>query len=275
MTDKEKAYLEHKHTGGESNEKGNRYESYYAVWTIVRLLNQYRGKLDKVSIQSQVPMTYLDDLLVVEPSINTYHQIKNVKGLRWTTGKNGHSLKMDFIGQRNQCKERKESFALKLVYSDKNSPVGTKPRGLKKYTTTEFFPAKDINALVVGIPQFQSELRNLLYMGDRLPLDRLTVLAKWILGVWCADVSKRPIGLDYLDSEIAKNMADYCSNVSVTISPQCKNIFDSMGVDYVPSGSKVNIVATKFTASVDWSDDLQNRIVAAHPDNIIELFTLL
>lgn len=275
MTDKEKAYLEHKNTGGTNNEKGNRYESYYAVRTIVRLLNQYRGKLNVVAIQSQVPLSYLDDLLVIEPAVHTYHQIKNVRGLTWTTGKNGHTLKTDFIGQRNLCKERKEPFALRLVYSDITGSVKKKPRGLNKYTTTEFFPASDLNALVVGIPQFQTELRKLLYMGESLPLDRLAILAKWILGVWCSDVSKRPVSLDYLDSEISKNMADYYSNVSVTISPQCKNIFDSMGVGYTPSGSKVNIVAAKFTASVDWSDDLQNRIVAAHPNNIVDLFMLL
>lgn len=275
MTKKEIEYLKHKHTGGTSNEKGNRYESYYAVKTIVRLINKHHGELDKVAIQSQVPMAYLDDLLTVEPDKKTYHQIKDVKGINWTTGKNGHTLKTDFLGQKKLCKEKGESFVLKLVYSDRASSVKTKPRGLIKKTEVEFFPAKDLNALVVGDRAFQAELRQLLYLGERLPLDRIANLAISILGVWCSSDTKTPVGLDVLDKEIASNRADYYSNQDATLSPDCIAVFESMGVGYMPSGASVTITWKKLTASIEWSDEIQDKIIAAQPHNIIELFTLL
>ncbi len=80
MDDSERAYLASKHRGGEYNRKGNQYEDYYAVFSILREMS--RGHREAI-VSSQVEGAYVDDLLIADAEHKTYHQLKNKEKLSW------------------------------------------------------------------------------------------------------------------------------------------------------------------------------------------------
>ena len=72
------AYLENKHRGGISGEKGAKYESFYTTFKVANYLSTtigVDGDTPEVLFQSQV-MAYLDDLLITDNTRRIYHQIK-------------------------------------------------------------------------------------------------------------------------------------------------------------------------------------------------------
>ena len=109
--------LKNKHKGGVNAEKGLQYEMNYAVYKIVCYLlacNEH-----SVRFQTQIEDAYVDDLLITVGDIYNYHQLKNVKDLKWAT------VESDFIMQLNQCTERNENFTMtSLVSGEKFSDKG-------------------------------------------------------------------------------------------------------------------------------------------------------
>lgn len=274
ISKKELEYLNNKHKGGCNNAKGNKYESFYAVRILSSLLHQYQTSLTSVTIQSQVPLTYVDDLLVCENNKHIYHQIKDVKNLSWGTKKH-QSLKYDFCKQKALCKKRREVFSLKLVHSHSSDKVGDIPLGLRRCTIVELFPAmNDLNSLVLTDIGFQQDLRCLLYNGSVLPLDKLSDFSLCILGAWDGCPSIGIVSLQYFDLVLSRLFPGYIGNVTATISSECEAVFSSIGVDYWVTGSNVNIRWGRLEASFEWSSDLENLIVEAAPGSPIELFNL-
>ena len=82
-TDEIKKYLKNKHQGGENNQKGGLFEDFYAVYQIVSCIDRYKSSLDSVKFQTQLEDTFVDDMLIVLPEWNIYHQLKNTKVLSW------------------------------------------------------------------------------------------------------------------------------------------------------------------------------------------------
>ena len=75
-SEEDRAYLAHKHKGGEANAKGGLYEDCYAVFQIVSCIAKYKASLDGVALQTQLEDTFVDDLLITHPDKNVYHQLK-------------------------------------------------------------------------------------------------------------------------------------------------------------------------------------------------------
>ena len=63
--------LENKHRGGLNNEKGARYEEFYAVYKIASFLADFADQ--QVLIKSQVEGAYVDDILVVNEGHYSYY----------------------------------------------------------------------------------------------------------------------------------------------------------------------------------------------------------
>lgn len=268
-------YLQDKHRGGLNNQKGNQYESFYTVTQIASLLCEYEDDLDNVSLQAQVPMTFVDDLLINYPDKKVYHQIKDVKNLSWNSGRK-YKLSDDFKGQVRLCKHRGENFGLKLVHSHADDNLAPKPMGTRKYTTIELFPAcKTMNSLVLSNNRFEKDLRKLLYNGDNLTLDAVSDLASRILGYWGSINNTLPVSLKSIDDKLSEPNAGYRSNVTTTLDPECRTILNRLfGSNYIVSGDMLCMKYNYTTMTILLNDDIQQRIIDTNPSNPWDLFNL-
>lgn len=180
MDESERLYLSHKHRGGESNSIGNLYEYYYAVFSILREMSKGHGK---TIVSSQVEGAYVDDLLIDDGEVKTYHQLKNQKNLSWG-GMLHKNLKYDFLMQVNLCRNRSENFFLKLVvahdfeYIDKHLPTE-----LKEVSGVEFYPMfQDFNRYAY-YPGFADVAIQAIGCKS-FELDKVENVATVLLGLW-------------------------------------------------------------------------------------------
>ena len=197
-TDAIKQYLKNKHQGGENNQKGGLFEDFYAVYQIVSCIAKYKSSFDRVEFQTQLEDTFVDDMLIAHPELNMYHQLKNTQSLSWGKVDNQGDIAFDFAHQMEDCKEREENFALKLVYSLKDSKVDEQiPEEIKEQTSTEYFDySADLNSLVIVNAPLKHVLRAISPNGDNTPTDDLANIASVFLGVWKGCDSKNKISLE-------------------------------------------------------------------------------
>ncbi|MDO4462529.1 MAG: hypothetical protein Q4C30_08565, partial [Bacteroidia bacterium] len=148
-TEEMKKYISNKHTGGKNNQKGNLYEDFYAIYQIAYLLKEYANNLTRVSFETQTD-NFVDDLLIKQPNINIYYQLKNTRSITWGDTEHKGDIAFDFAQQIYECIERDEFFRLNLIHSANNSTIATSiPIKIKDYSDTIFFPYnEDINQLV-------------------------------------------------------------------------------------------------------------------------------
>ncbi len=278
-SDEDCKYLTNKHKGGIANAKGNLYEDYYVVFQIVSCLARYKNQMDCVSFQSQLENTFVDDLLIAHPSKNVYHQIKNTKSIRWNTVALSRTIASDFEKQIEDCIERDEDFALKLIYSAINSDVkDTIPTSIKKYTSAEFFPYKDdLNALLLISKDFQSVLMQISARGELTTMDELSNLATIFLGVWRKNGNGKRMSLSDIVKQ-AEALKDF--NLAVfpdsQINEKCRVILDSIEkLEYHIRGRKIYWKIGTLNGSCPWDEDLEARIIEEKPSTKIDLLKLL
>lgn len=275
LSKSETKYLKNKHKGGRNNQKGNQYESFYAVHNIVTLLNQYAAQLDDVALQAQLELCFVDDLLIYYPHQNVYHQIKDVKALTWNTG-TSQPVSYDFKKQVSLCKSRKENFHLKLVFSNIDCNLENKPCGVKKYTTVEYFPAYEtLNAMVFNDTVFCSQLAALLHSGYQSPIDKLSDFANIILGFWDSGINSHPVTLHKIEDYLKRNVADYISNPSIVLPTECKSIFDEIpSTRYFLQGNTLCFEYNGHIISFMWSDELAAKIIEKHPMSVLDILNI-
>lgn len=202
-----KQYLKNKHKGGESNQKGALFEDLYAVYQIVSCIPQYKSSLDSVEFQTQLEDTFVDDLLIAYPKRNIYHQLKNTTSLSWGQVNEKGDIAFDFAHQIEECTDRNEEFALKLVYSLRNSKIGEQtPQEIKDYTSTEYFDySADLNSLVLISTPLKDALMAITPNGRMTPTDDLANIASVFLGVWKGCDSKNRISLNEIIHRVENN----------------------------------------------------------------------
>ena len=235
----EQDYLNRKHRGGEAGAKGTIYEDYYAIFQIVLYIARFEKKLTDVTFITQLQDTYVDDLLIVYPDMRIYHQMKNTDKLTWKTG-SARTIRSDFEYQINDCINRKETFRLKLVYSARDSEVGsTIPDTIKDFTTTEYFQYEnDLNCMVLSCPEFQRALREISTNSDDSTMDELDNIATVFYGVWKSFGVNNSVSLSAIVDRA--RMFRYF-NLSIfqddNISEECCSILDKIeGLEYSVKG---------------------------------------
>ena len=278
-SEEDRQYLANKHKGGAANAKGGLYEDYYAVFQMVACIARYKRELDGVAFQTQLEDTFVDDLLIAHPDINVYHQLKNTQQLKWDTKPSGtRTVASDFEKQMEDCDERDEKFALKLVYSAIDSDVAENiPETIRKYTTAEYFPYQDdLNSLILISKDFQDALRQISARGETSTDDELLDIATVFLGVWKSIGGKEKVRL----SEIVKR-AENVKHFNLAIhpplelSPECKAVLDAIeGLDYSVSGRMLYWSIGLMSGSYPLAEDVQNRIIARSPKTKQEFITL-
>lgn len=279
-TDDIKQYLKNKHQGGESNQKGSSFEDFYAVYQIVSCIDKYKSSFDCVRFQTQLDDTFVDDMLIVYPERNMYHQLKNTQSLSWGKVDKRGDIAFDFAHQIEDCKERNEKFALKLVYSLKNSKIGEQtPKEIKGQTLTEYFDySADLNSLVIISTPLKHALRAITPNGEKTPTDDLANIATVFLGVWKAcDSKNRRISL----KEII-HRAENFKHINLKIYPDedisedCKRILSTIeGFEYHISGRMFYWRIGCMNGSCHWSDEMDTKIISQHPEDKWKLISIL
>lgn len=278
-TDDIKRYLIHKHCGGASNQKGGLFEDFYAVYQIVSCISKYNSSLDCVEFQTQLENTFVDDLLIAYPERNIYHQLKNTKSLSWGKVNKQGDIAFDFARQIEECSERNEDFALKLVYSLKNSKIsGRIPEEIKDWTSTEYFDySADLNSLVIISTPFKYALRSITPDGEKMSTDVLVNIASVFLGVWKGCDSKNRISL----KEIVRKAEDFrYVNLKIypdeNISEDCRRILDAVeGFEYHISGRMFYWSIGRMNGCCPWPDNMEAEIIRQHPTDKWKLMSML
>lgn len=277
-SEEDASYLKHKHTGGVSNSKGGLYEDYYAVYQIVSCIARYKSELDAVAFQTQLEDTFVDDLLIAHSSNkNIYHQLKDTSSLNWSDG-NSRSLQSDFEHQIEDCKERDEDFALKLVYSASGSKVDDIPSSIQEYTSVESFPhADDVNQLIYISGPFKDALRQVSAKGKDSTNDELLAIATVFLGAWKSMNSKERVSLSALVDRAGCtnnfNLAIYPNGI---VSDDCKSVLDAIeGLVYRLCGRELVWSLGLLNGSCQWTIELENEIISANPATKREIVQLL
>ena len=272
----EKKYLKNKHRGGRSNAKGNLYEEYYAVYQLALLIDKYRSTPSNVYLSTQVPDTFVDDLLIVqEDSHKTYHQLKDVKNISWKSNK----LKYDFERQRDISSENGEQFALKIVYSDIDSSVSEVPETISECTTAEHFPSyPSIQSLYFGFQPFQEAVKSIA-MSNHLTDNDFIGISGALLGAWGMVDSQSSTSLkeilDKVDS-IGKGLININTYPSaIKVSDDCSALLRQIGVEYQTVGSSVYWSYGCFSGRSLWTKEIEDNIVAASPKVFKDIIDLL
>lgn len=272
----ERKYLKNKHRGGKSNAKGNQYEEYYAVYQLALLIDKYRSTPSNVYLTTQVPDTFVDDLLIVqEDAHKTYHQLKDVKNISWGT----NNLKYDFERQREISLENREQFALKIVYSNANSSISAVPKAISDCTTAEHFPSHpSIQSLYFGFQPFQEAVKNIATPLNSTDNDLIGISGA-LLGAWHTIDSQSSTSLEEILVKVGSigrgliNINTFPS--SVKISDECLALLRQIGIAPQVVGSSVYWSYGCFSGRSLWTKELEDSIVSASPKEFKDIIDLL
>lgn len=261
-------YLKNKHKGGVSSEKGLQYEMNYAVYKIACYLlacNEH-----SVRFQTQIEGAYVDDLLItVDDDVYNYHQIKNVKGLKWAT------VESDFIMQSNQCTERSENFTITLVYSDPQFST-TLSEELKPHTNTLYFPyTTSLYGLINTHTPFKDALKELSAYDDPSE-DLLYGIAEAIAGIWLSSNRMDGASITDIADRLKKSEINTVLDPDAEIAMECKTILDAIpDFSYEIKGKKIIWYSDSFSGSTLWTSRLQNEIIENAPSTAKDIFKML
>ena len=267
------AYLENKHRGGISGEKGSKYESFYTTFKVADYLSTTTGvdgDIPEVLFQSQV-MAYLDDLLITDNTRRIYHQIKNVANFRWP------SVEGDFIKQKDASEQAGENYKLVLVYSDSkfNKDV---PIDLEPCTDFSYFPYDpSIYTVIEKSSDFKSALKRILKFANPSD-DKLYALAVCILGYWIGNDMQKGLTLkNFKDCIVSNSNISTIFDRDISISNECRRILDSIpGFSYTISGNSIVWESRRYKDNVTiWSRDLEARIISKSPQTINDIVKLM
>lgn len=182
MTEEDLKYVENKHRGGYNNAKGNKYETFYAVYYILRYMNTCDANY--IRCYSQVKYAFLDDFLISYKDKKIYHQIKNKKSISWGKEDTKGTIAYDFKKQMQECVSQNGKYALKLVTSHEYEKlVKTQPSSLAN-TSVEEFPFYESLNKYIYLEFFRNEI--LPIFGGHNDYNRLADVAMIVLGLWCS-----------------------------------------------------------------------------------------
>lgn len=267
------AYLENKHRGGISGEKGTKYESFYTTFKVANYLSTtigVDGDTPEVLFQSQV-MAYLDDLLITDNTRRIYHQIKNVANLRWS------SVEDDFRRQKDASEHAGENYKLVLVYSDSEFDENV-PIDLESCTDFSYFPYNSsIYTVIEKSSDFKSALKGILKF-DNPSDDKLYALALCILGYWIGNDMQEGVTLrNFKDCIVSNSNISTIFDRDISISKECRRILDSIpGFSYTIRGNSIVWESRRYKDNVTiWSGDLEARIISKSPKTINDIVKLM
>lgn len=233
-------YLKNKIKGGEINERGNKYEGYFATFKILEYFNLHPGQLNQIIISSQ-ESSFVDDLLIVKDENRHLYQLKSSKSLAWGSAKKLKTLNFDFYIQKKIERFSKRKFRLGLVVSIKDLRDKLNqnlPAQLQDCTDVVHFPCcESLQKQILTDSKFRQELEKLSALRSPT-VDKLESLAATVLGAWNAS-NKKNLNLEYLYLKVEEiGYAFIKPRIIHNISSPTKNILDQIkGFTYICHGN--------------------------------------
>lgn len=277
ITETERKYLKNKHRGGKNNSKGSQYESFYAVYCLAELMNEYSSQKDAVYLTSQVADSFVDDLLVVKPTLEKiYSQLKNVRGLTWKA----KHLESDFRRQMEVLQETGACFQLHLVYSDPDFTVENIPEGILSCTQTIYFPAyENLNKLLLSYNPFREAISRIALKGEDTKNDELFGIAGALLGAWnsCDQSCVSLAQIVEMMRQIGKGYVYVKGAFTIEMSEDCKTILNNCGLHFHMDGTKLywSNANGRLTGSIEWTSDLERKLLENMPTELFDVVELL
>ena len=225
-------YFTNKQIGGNSNQKGSRYEDFFSVMQLAQLFQLLTNDDDKddIKIYAQAE-AFVDDLLIKFQKHNTQHhfQLKTSSAVRWGTGLK--SISDDFYKQKVLNDDSGIDITRTvLVCSDKETADRLQksvPQNIADFADTLFFPEADtINHLILIDDEFKTLIGRICFSND---IDKLEALAMLILGHW---VNKKTTltSVNKLLSTLENAFPNYLARLNVTenLLPEVERIFSTI-----------------------------------------------
>ena len=262
--------MENKHRGGLNNEKGSRYEEFYATYRIAASLHNFAGH--QILIKSQVAGAYIDDLLVETGTQHDYFQLKNVQNLKtiWT------EVREDIVSQIKLSLDNQEQFSISVICSDSTFNV-TLSEDIAPYTKLECFPyANSLLKVIKQYKPFEKVLSDLCVFEDPSDND-LYGLAVYIIGEWCSIDRQEGLLIGNLVEHLKASKLNTILDSDRDISMECKKILDLIpGFSYAIKGKNIvwEIKHSK-NNSTEWTKELEDRIVRQMPNSVKDIFKML
>jgi len=225
-------YFINKQTGGNSNQKGSRYEDFFSVMQLAQLFQLLTNDDDKddIEIYAQAE-AFVDDLLIRFQKHNIQHhfQLKTSPTVSW--GNDLKSISDDFYKQ----KILNDNLGIDitrtvLVCSNKEKAVRLQkrvPQNIADFADIIFFPEADtINHLILIDDEFKTLIGRICFSND---IDKLEALAMLILGHW---VNKKTTltSVNELFSTLENAFPNYLAKLNVTenLLPEVERIFSTI-----------------------------------------------
>jgi hypothetical protein len=181
-------YLKNKNQGGVSNNKGNTYENFFAVYQLALLAKAVIEDGKDIYFLSQV-CSFVDDLIIhyVNEDILQHYQLKNSPNINWGTG--AKSICDDFRKQfqLNESISKKSELSLVVSSSNLQSELHNKmPEEIKNYSQVKHFHY-DANLMKVinQEPEFKKAVEYLCCF-DNPEQDKIECVVSVLLGAWCS-----------------------------------------------------------------------------------------
>ncbi len=225
-------YFINKQTGGNSNQKGSRYEDFFSVMQLAQLFQLLTNEDDKddIEIYAQAE-AFVDDLLIKFQKHNIQHhfQLKTSPTVSW--GNDLKSISDDFYKQKVlNDNSGIDITRTVLVCSNKEKSARLQkniPQNIADFSDVIFFPEVDtINHLILIDDQFKALIGQICFSND---IDKLEALAKLILGHW-VDKKTTLSSVNEFLSSLEKTFPNYLarSNVAENLLPEVERIFSTI-----------------------------------------------
>lgn len=281
------AYYKNKQTGGNSNQKGSRYEDFFSVMQLAELFYTLCTEAQHDSeIQAQAS-ALVDDLLIFDKLKNIKHhfQLKNTSSIKWGDG--NKSIGDDFYKQKLLNDDAGiENTRTTLVCSNQdkvNELTALMPIEIIAFSTVVFFPnVETVNQLLFEHKEFKNRLKTICFSDES---DKLEALATIILGHWC-DKKTTICSVRVLFSELQNRFPNYLAQIDAVIRllPEVDMILSKIeGFSYVLEKGYFNwsysdgLDSGNFMYPIGTKEfnNLQQKIIAQQPSQFSELENLL
>lgn len=182
------AYVVNKNRGGISNNKGNTYENFFAVYQIALLSQDVIEYNKEIRLFSQI-LAFVDDLIIdcQEDTSLCHYQLKNTASRAWGTGIK--SIADDFKKQHQLNQSVSRESEINLVVSSqelKTNLDSSIPTAISTYTQVFYFPSEP--SLVKVIEKEDTFQRAIVYLcafNNPAP-DKIECVATVLLGAWAS-----------------------------------------------------------------------------------------
>lgn len=281
-------YFKKKLEGSKSNQKGSRYEDFFALFKLIELFHIFMAKNMQNDIQMYTSaVAFVDDLLISDQYHNSqrHFQLKNTGHVRWEEGSK-NSITDDFRKQKllNDAFNIQNTYIF-LVCSDEIKVQNLKreiPSTIENFSRVVFFPnAETLNHLLLSHKEFKEALKKICFSNES---DKLELLAKIILGHW-SDQKTTNNSVQELFAYLQSKTPNYLKiDVDVGLIHEAKNILsDITGFSYVVEngyfkwsyGDGLDSGEFRYPINSELFLDFQRKLIAQQPREFSELENIL